>query len=327
MIGSKGMDIEKFFERVFCMISEKEKSVMEKLQEPFPSSEIEWRVQRVVKTKNGYKAIVMPYITNRAIQNRLDEVFGVFGWQNEFKRWGENGVICGISIKDEDGNWITKWDGADEGGVEAVKAGFSNSSKRAAVALGIGRYLYNLESQWVDIKNTGQNFINTKIKDYENGRVKEEQVKGYWDNPFLPDWALPKSERKESQKKDHSSIPSVPVNEQLISYVKEMENVLGLTDEHKMRIYMRCNPESTVRTMTDLYGHSEPELKRYLTAIKLPAQLKRFVEGKEVNEQQLFSYLGTRLDMQVKSYIHLITFIDETLYNEVREMIEQQVVA
>lgn len=150
------------------------------LQEPFQPTDIEWRVQRAMSTTRGNKAIVLAYVTNRAIMSRLDEVYGVGGWKNEYKEWRDKGVLCGISIK-IDGEWVTKWDGAEETNIEAVKGGFSGSMKRTAVQWGIGRYLYKLEEEWVDVKERGENYINDK----------KANVKGYWDTPQLPSWALP----------------------------------------------------------------------------------------------------------------------------------------
>lgn len=156
------------------------------LQEPFHPQDIEWRVQRALNTSKGPKAVVLAYVTNRAIMNRLDDVFGVGGWRNEYKEWRDKGVLCGISVKIE-GEWVTKWDGAEETNIEATKGGFSGSMKRAAVQWGIGRYLYNLDETWVDVKDRGENYINSKVK--SNG--KDEWIKGYWDTPQLPSWALP----------------------------------------------------------------------------------------------------------------------------------------
>ncbi|POD45910.1 hypothetical protein BKM15_26185 [Pseudomonas syringae pv. syringae] len=157
------------------------KNIMNQLQKPFLPEDIEWRVQRAMTTTRGNKAVVLAYVTNRAIMNRLDEVFGVGGWKNEFREWRDKGVLCGLSVK-INGEWITKWDGAEETNIEAVKGGFSGSMKRTAVQWGIGRYLYNLEETWVDVKEKGQNYINDK----------KANVKGYWDTPELPAWALPK---------------------------------------------------------------------------------------------------------------------------------------
>jgi len=155
-------------------------SILEQLQAPFEPKDIEWRVQRAMSTQKGPKAVVLAYVTNRAIMNRLDEVFGVGNWKNEYKEWRDKGVLCGISAKVND-EWVTKWDGAEETNIEAVKGGFSGSMKRAAVQWGIGRYLYNLEETWVDIQDRGQNYINDK----------KANVKGYWNDPALPYWALP----------------------------------------------------------------------------------------------------------------------------------------
>ena len=55
-------------------------SIIDKLQEPFKESEIEWRVGSTTKDKT--KGLALAYVTNRAIQNRLDDVFGIFGWKN-----------------------------------------------------------------------------------------------------------------------------------------------------------------------------------------------------------------------------------------------------
>lgn len=157
------------------------------LQKPFPATDIEWRVDRTMKTQNGVKAIVLAYVTNRAIMERLDEVFGIAGWKNDYQEWRDKGVLCTISCKVKD-EWISKSDGADATNYESTKGGFSASMKRAAVQWGIGRYLYNLDQAWVDVKSSGQNYIKAKVK-VQGG--KEEWVTGYWDTPKLPTWSLP----------------------------------------------------------------------------------------------------------------------------------------
>lgn len=143
--------------------------IMKQLQEPFDPVDIEWRVGATTSDKS--KGIALAYVTNRAIQNRLDEVFTPFGWQNQFKEWKGTSQLCGISVKVGD-EWITKWDGADDSQTEAVKGGLSDSMKRAGYQWGIGRYLYNLENVWVPIKSQGRSYV-----------LAEE--------PQLPEWALP----------------------------------------------------------------------------------------------------------------------------------------
>ncbi len=162
----------------------------EQLQSPFEPKDIEWRVQVAGKTgQDKLYAILVPYITNRAIQQRLDDVLGVEGWYNEYQYPTEKSVICGISI-DVGGKWITKWDGAEETHVEAVKGGLSSAMKRAAVQWGIGRYLYKLDSAIVtpqyDKPQSMDGWEMTKVKlDGRNERI-------FYKIPTLPQWATPK---------------------------------------------------------------------------------------------------------------------------------------
>ena len=76
-----------------------EKEIMQAFQRPFAASEVEWRVQRCGITKGRPWAFVLCYVTNRAIQNRLDEVVGLGNWRNEFIRWSDTSTLCGLSIR------------------------------------------------------------------------------------------------------------------------------------------------------------------------------------------------------------------------------------
>lgn len=153
---------------------------LDDLDAPFASEDIEWRIQQAGKNNNGIWAKVLAYVTNRAIMKRLDEVCGKAGWRNEYRDIPNNGgVECGISIKVE-GEWITKWDAAENTQVEAVKGGRSGAMKRAAVQWGIGRYLYNLEEGFAVVSATrAPGFHYAKSK--EVGQF-------YWKAPALPAW-------------------------------------------------------------------------------------------------------------------------------------------
>ncbi|OQA04927.1 MAG: Single-stranded DNA-binding protein DdrA [bacterium ADurb.Bin400] len=120
-----------------------------RLQEPFSAEDIEWRVG--VMNADRTSGTALPYVTNRAIQDRLDGVTGPQNWRNEFEKWNDKGVKCGISIR-FDGEWVTKYDGADEPNIEPTKGGFSDAMKRAAVQWGIGRYLYSMPIVWVPLE-------------------------------------------------------------------------------------------------------------------------------------------------------------------------------
>lgn len=160
---------------------------LNKLSEPFPAEDIEWFIGAT--TKDKAKGLAIPFITNRAVQERLDDVCGPDGWRNEYKALGERELydsnnqyqgkktsqLCGISIWSEQRQeWITKWDGAEESDIEAIKGSLSSAMKRAAVQWGIGRYLYYLDSPWVEIEPQGRSH-----------RIKPNQ------QIILPGWALP----------------------------------------------------------------------------------------------------------------------------------------
>jgi hypothetical protein len=154
------------------------------LKKPFPADEIEWRIGRSgVKSDGTPWAMVLAYVTSRAIMDRLDEACGTENWCNEFKAAPEGGVMCGISIRIGQ-EWVTKWDGAENTDVEAVKGGLSGAMKRAGVQWGIGRYLYGLEEGFAKIHEGGKNRAKAKAKDGRDIAFK-------WDPPALPAWAVP----------------------------------------------------------------------------------------------------------------------------------------
>ena len=172
--------------------------ILDQLREPFPASDIEWRVMRSGKKNGKIWAKVYAYVQARAIQNRLDEVFGVYGWQVEYKpvemigikKDTLHGFLCTISILDGD-KWVKKTDGSEITEFEPFKGGISGSFKRTASAgLCIGRYLYDQPTLWADINDNGRYFDNLKIKD-----KKDEPF--HWDPPSLPSNALPSNHQEQ----------------------------------------------------------------------------------------------------------------------------------
>lgn len=87
------------------------------------------------------------YITARSVMNRLDEVLGPENWTAEYSAFGpSNSVQCRLTVLLPNGDKATKCDvgagaGMDDDG-EDDKSAVSDALKRAAVQLGIGRYLY-----------------------------------------------------------------------------------------------------------------------------------------------------------------------------------------
>lgn len=99
-----------------------------------------WRIQSV---KYG-KASCVAYVDARQVMERLDDVFGVDGWSDNYSEHKGN-LFCTISVMSESGIEIQKTDCGTESNIEKQKGEASDAFKRAAVKLGIGRFLYDLK--------------------------------------------------------------------------------------------------------------------------------------------------------------------------------------
>lgn len=143
--------------------------VMAKLAEPFDAGEVKWKPQSV----KGNRALAVCYIDARLVMDRLDEVFGVGGWKDEYAPLPNGAVLCQLSVC-VGGQWVSRQDVGSESEQpdehDRTKAAFSDALKRAAVKFGIGRYLYRLGHQWCDYDPARRQFST---------------------RPKLPTWALP----------------------------------------------------------------------------------------------------------------------------------------
>ncbi len=139
------------------------------LTAPFPADAVHVKPLAV----SGNRALAAAYLDARAVMQRLDCVFGVGGWCDSYQLVNGGSVVCTLRVK-VDGEWVEKSDVGsqseqpDDG--DKLKAAFSDALKRAAIKLGIGRYLYRLPRQWVDWDAQKKQFLKT---------------------PSLPGWALP----------------------------------------------------------------------------------------------------------------------------------------
>ncbi len=129
---------------------EEPKDIAQALARPFDAAEIKFKPGAT----SGGRALAMPYVDARVVQDRLDEVLGVMGWQDSYERLPDGAVVCRLQIRIDGGEWITKTDVGGESeqpdGGDRTKAAFSDALKRAAVKFGVGRYLYRQKPQWVD---------------------------------------------------------------------------------------------------------------------------------------------------------------------------------
>lgn len=161
-----------------------------KLTEPFALEDIEWRVGN--RTKKGDKATLLPYLTSRAVQKRLDEAVGPAHWRDSYVpiTAKQIGFVCTLELEVSPGVWVGKADGADVTDIESIKGGISDALKRAAVKWGIGRYLYDLpEARYLQIREgyapDNDTAVNCPIGDGDSKKPGHVLI------PKLPAWALP----------------------------------------------------------------------------------------------------------------------------------------
>src|SRR5262249_58459438 len=114
-------------------------ALMQALAAPFDPREVKFKPAVV----SGHRAMAMAYIDARVIQDRLDEVLGGAGWQDEYECLPDGSVVCRLRLR-LGGEWITKMDVGgpseqpDEG--DRPQAAFSDALKRAAGKVGNGRH-------------------------------------------------------------------------------------------------------------------------------------------------------------------------------------------
>ena len=147
--------------------------IFDRLKAPFSPEDIEFRVGSTTRDKS--KGLALAYVTSRAIMDRLDSVVGPTEWTNEVKVH-EQGVTATLTIR-VGGEWVMRQDGAQYTNIESFKGGISDALKRVAVLFGIGRYLYSLPQEWVELNNGRMSPQTIKKLRAKLGRVKSTPKK------------------------------------------------------------------------------------------------------------------------------------------------------
>jgi hypothetical protein len=140
-------------------------TIFDQLCEPFPPQLVHWRVgntnakkvQRETKNSNARptQGTALAYLDARDYADRLDQVVGPENWQDRYVDAGNGATCCEVGIR-VDGEWVWKADGAGKTNMEGDKGQFSDAFKRACTRWGIGRYLYDIASPWVDLDEYGR---------------------------------------------------------------------------------------------------------------------------------------------------------------------------
>lgn len=162
---------------------------LDELGQPFPYSDVHWRMQYVDTTKS--EGFAVPYLDARAVEDRLDRVIGQDNWNDSYETWHTytetvterdrttvkeiRSQLCTIYVYNEErGEWLGKTDGAENTDIESIKGGLSDSFKRAAVKWNVGRYMYKMDSVWVKAEKRGKSYV---VADSEKERLKAEYMK------------------------------------------------------------------------------------------------------------------------------------------------------
>ena len=172
---------------------ERMRELVEALEEPFELSEIKWRVTNTsqIGSNSGprFRGQMLAYADPRAYTDRLNDLFTPSGWTRDYNvqlvqnfERRERGsaertitakivVTCRVTIYGFAAHTGLgeEWADNDNAGTAAEAQAF----KRACSCFGLGRYLYDLGGQWVDL----------------------DEKKRPLETPRLPVWALPKIEQ------------------------------------------------------------------------------------------------------------------------------------
>jgi hypothetical protein len=128
------------------------------LSAPFDAAQVKFKPAVV----SGNRALALAYVDARVIQDRLDDVLGVVGWQDSYRVLPDGSVMCRLRLKIGE-QWIAKTDVGGQSeqpdGGDRAKAAVSDALKRAAVKFGVGRYLYRLPQLWCDYDPHKRQFV------------------------------------------------------------------------------------------------------------------------------------------------------------------------
>lgn len=148
---------------------------MEKEIRLLRADEIECRIATI--NEKGLSLLL--YKDARVDFRILDEVYGTMGWQRSHQVI-EGNLYCTISLWDEEKKqWVSKQDVGTKSYSEQEKGQASDSFKRAAFCVGIGRELYTAPFIWIAANKVNIQLKGDRYITYDKFKV---QHIGYNDN-------------------------------------------------------------------------------------------------------------------------------------------------
>jgi hypothetical protein len=153
--------------------------ILRALEIPFDPNLVQWRVTE--RSEDGTGGLMMPYADPRAYSDRLNNLFTPAGWTRKYTvqtsapvQRSKRGpaakilVTCEVTIACIGTNSGTGEEWSDK--ENALTGAEAQAFKRALSCFGLGRYLYDMDGEWIELD---QNGVPKKI-------------------PKLPRWATPK---------------------------------------------------------------------------------------------------------------------------------------
>ena len=152
--------------------------ILRALAIPFDLPVVQWRVTE--RSEDGTRGLMMPYADPRAYSDRLNDLFTPAGWSRKYavqtsapvqrsnrRPAAKILVTCEVTIARVGTNSGTGEEWADK--ENALTAAEAQAFKRSLCCFGLGRYLYDIDGEWIDLDRQG---VPTKI-------------------PKVPRWATP----------------------------------------------------------------------------------------------------------------------------------------
>jgi Rad52/22 family double-strand break repair protein len=146
------------------LMKEELNEVLQGLAIPFELALVQWRVTEW--SDDGRRGLMLPYADPRAYSDRLNDLFTPAGWSRKYtvqasspvqrSRRGPAAkilVTCEVTIACIGTNSGTGEEWSDK--ENALTAAEAQAFKRALSLFGLGRYLYDIDGEWVELNEHG----------------------------------------------------------------------------------------------------------------------------------------------------------------------------
>ena len=155
--GSNGHGVQ-------ALSNEELDGVLRALEIPFDANLVQWRITEW--SNDGARGLMMPYADPRAYSDRLNSLFTPAGWTRKYSvqasapiQRSKRGpaakilVTCEVTLTCIGTNSGTGEEWSDK--ENALTGAEAQAFKRALSCFGLGRYLYDLDGQWIELDQEG----------------------------------------------------------------------------------------------------------------------------------------------------------------------------